>query len=309
MEDNFDFLNNNDDVKDIDLGLDDVSADVSDMSLPKDESIEKSSTAEEFDLDEILGKKDQNTDDFDFSDAENENFFWEKDGLEKNSNNNDFAEIDNINEEYLPETDISYNVSSENDVLNVDDRANETEPDDELEFEHDIIKENSDENINLSPDDKNERKAESDIDYSDEEIKDKSNEDKEAETDNIVPLKQELPQQPYDIVENANFVRWYSGNSNEVLFEITKDTESSIISGSDECRLIHVNVGYDTYGWLVEFDNGIYMSLPDVKIYQLRNGALPSQNGVITYGANRFEFSGIERIVVYESVRYFSYGV
>ena len=90
---------------------------------------------------------------------------------------------------------------------------------------HDIIKKNSDENINLSPDDKNERKAESDIDYSDEEIKDKSNEDKEAETDNIVPLKQELPQQPYDIVENANFVRWYSGNSNEVLFEITKYTE------------------------------------------------------------------------------------
>ena len=115
-------------------------------------------------------------------------------------------------------------------------------------------------------------------------------------------------QQPYDLFDEPNFVRWYSGNSGEAVFEVSKETESSVISGSDECRLIHINVGYDTYGWLVHFDNGLCMGLPDVREYQLRNGSLPSSAGVITYGSNSYEFSGIERIAVYESIRYFSYG-
>lgn len=107
---------------------------------------------------------------------------------------------------------------------------------------------------------------------------------------------------------NANFVKWYSGSVHDEMFEISKNDLPETISGDATRRIIHVNAGYDSYGWLAEFDNGLTMSLEDVRKYQIRNGALPSSSGAIRYGQNRCAFSGIERILIYRSVRYFSYG-
>ncbi len=323
MEDKFDFLN--DDVKDISLELEAVSDDdvVDDLSVLKNEKKQTEDTESDFDLDSILGKSDKDADaELDFEDTNNEKFFWENPQKEDELGNNDLSE--DINDNVSGQSEVSVPVVGEQDrAENIDvsdEKSNiDFEPEEELNFEQEAVAEaeqNTEENFDLETEKAIKEENSLDVSLSGDEtseideaeVNDWQDSSDEVENDNI-PYVEEKPQQPYDMVEESNFVHWYSGNSSEPLFEITKDTESSIITGSDECRLIHINVGYDTYGWLVEFDNGVYMSLPDVKIYQLRNGALPSQNGVITYGANRFEFSGIERIVVYESVRYFSYGV
>lgn len=109
--------------------------------------------------------------------------------------------------------------------------------------------------------------------------------------------------------DNPNYVKWYSGSSYDEYFEVSKTSESTTLQGDAYRHSIHINVGYDTYGWQVQFDNQIVMNLRDVREYQLRNGKLPSENGVILYGGMRTEFQSIDRIVVYESVQYFSYGV
>lgn len=105
-----------------------------------------------------------------------------------------------------------------------------------------------------------------------------------------------------------NFVKWYSGSVHDEMFEISKNELPSEVEGGADKNIIHVNAGYDTYGWLVEFDEGPAMSLEDVRKYQIRNGALPAASGIIRYGANQCRFSGIDRILIYQSVRYFSYG-
>lgn len=109
--------------------------------------------------------------------------------------------------------------------------------------------------------------------------------------------------------DNPNYVKWYSGSSYDEYFEVSKTSQSTTLQGDAYRHSIHVNVGYDTYGWQVQFDNQTVMNLRDVREYQLRNGKLPSENGVLMYGDIRTEFQSIDRIVVYESVQYFSYGV
>ena len=105
------------------------------------------------------------------------------------------------------------------------------------------------------------------------------------------------------------FLRWYSGSSGDQMFEIARGFESGSFNADEECKTLHVNVGYDTYGWEVQFSDGVVMNLRDVREYQIRNGRLPSAEGRIIYGQSTLMFSGIERIVVYESVKYFSYGI
>ena len=51
------------------------------------------------------------------------------------------------------------------------------------------------------------------------------------------------------------------------------------------------------------------MNLRDVREYQIRNGALPAATGKIVFGQTELSFSNVEKIIVYERVRYFSYGV
>ena len=105
-----------------------------------------------------------------------------------------------------------------------------------------------------------------------------------------------------------NFVKWYSGSVHDEIFEIFKNQLPEVVEGNSDCKIIHINVGYDTYGWLIEFDGGLTMSLDDVRKYQIKNGMLPATSGAIRYGTSCCRFSQIERILIYQSVRYFSYG-
>lgn len=112
------------------------------------------------------------------------------------------------------------------------------------------------------------------------------------------------------IVESPNigFLREYDGGVGQKMYSISKDFKSDNFNATTECDTIHINVGYDTYGWNVQFANGVNMSLRDVKEYQKRQGRLPFNAGDVVYGGNVLQFSGVKRIVVYESVKYFSYG-
>ncbi len=111
----------------------------------------------------------------------------------------------------------------------------------------------------------------------------------------------------YGLEEAKGYARWYGGNYDDQAFEVDKQSVSGVLDGDDEHKVIHVNVGYDTYGWQVEFANGVVMNLRDVREYQLKNGALPAEDGAIVYGDMRIEFHHIEKITLYESVRYFTY--
>lgn len=110
-------------------------------------------------------------------------------------------------------------------------------------------------------------------------------------------------------VGNIGNLRWYSGTSADKVFSISKGFESGEFVADEECKTIHVNVGYDTYGWEVQFSDGIVMNLRDVREYQIRNGKLPSENGRIIFGNSELSFTAVKRIVVYETVKYFSYGI
>lgn len=127
-----------------------------------------------------------------------------------------------------------------------------------------------------------------------------------AEPESLEPTT-EKPDSGYDMQESAGFAHWFSGNRDDGAFELDRNSLPAFLQGDAEHRVLHVNVGYDTYGWVVQFDNGICMNLRDVREYQLRNGSLPSANGKITYGEMQTEFSAIEKITIYESVRYFTY--
>ena len=109
--------------------------------------------------------------------------------------------------------------------------------------------------------------------------------------------------------DNLKYLKWYSGNLSDEVYEFNKSSESANFIGSDNCKTIHVNVGYDTYGWNVQFSDGVIMSLRDVREYQIRNGRLPNSSGRIVYGQNALTFEKVDRIIVYEAVKYFSYGI
>lgn len=107
---------------------------------------------------------------------------------------------------------------------------------------------------------------------------------------------------------NIAAIRSYDGSKTDKMYQIAKDFSSDNFNGTAEMDTIHVNVGYDTYGWNVAFADGVNMSLRDVKEYQIRNGVLPFSSGTISYGQEKLSFANVKRIVVYESVKYFSYG-
>jgi len=123
-----------------------------------------------------------------------------------------------------------------------------------------------------------------------------------AVEDNFSPLS------GLDEVPGIGFLREYDGGLSDNVYSISKGFESADFNGNENCNTIHVNVGYDTYGWNVEFANSVMMSLRDVKEYQKRQGCLPFNSGTIRYGNKVLRFRDIKRIVVYESVKYFSYG-
>ena len=107
---------------------------------------------------------------------------------------------------------------------------------------------------------------------------------------------------------NLAYLKSYDGSASDKMYSIDKNFSSDNFTGSAEISTIHINVGYDTYGWNIAFANGINMSLHDVREYQIRQGCLPFSSGTITYKNNVLNFQDIKRIVIYESVKYFAYG-
>ncbi|MBQ9235893.1 MAG: hypothetical protein IJ184_05455 [Alphaproteobacteria bacterium] len=111
-----------------------------------------------------------------------------------------------------------------------------------------------------------------------------------------------------DGADNIGFLRMYDGEKNYQSYDLSRDFTSGDFAGSPENDTIHINAGFDTYGWMIAFANGVNMSLSDVREYQLRNGSLPFASGSVMYGSSVLNFTGVKRIVVFESVKYFSYG-
>ena len=72
---------------------------------------------------------------------------------------------------------------------------------------------------------------------------------------------------------------------------------------------IVIKTGYSLYGWNVAFENGMTMSLADVRAYQSKHHALPDKNGVISYGKASLSFKNAERITAYERPSYCAYGL
>ncbi|MCQ2966531.1 MAG: hypothetical protein MJ250_07340, partial [Alphaproteobacteria bacterium] len=70
-----------------------------------------------------------------------------------------------------------------------------------------------------------------------------------------------------------------------------------------------VKTGYSLYGWNVHFDNGLTMSLADVRTFESLNNALPSNKGEITYKNAKLIFENVENIKVYEQPAYCGYSV
>lgn len=108
--------------------------------------------------------------------------------------------------------------------------------------------------------------------------------------------------------EQSRAARWYSGSSQDDRFEFDAKMPSTIFNGTENCKIIHVNVGISNYGWNITFDNGLFMSFRDLQEYQTRYGQLPASSGVITHGQQTLKFNDVEKIVVYEAAQYFTYG-
>lgn len=107
--------------------------------------------------------------------------------------------------------------------------------------------------------------------------------------------------------EQLRCLKSYSGSSEDKYFELSGNSPAAAFAGNEEINSIHVNCGASTYGWNVSFENGVTMSLRDLREYQVRYGKMPDNAGIISCGDLQVSFSNIARIVVYESARYFSY--
>ena len=90
MEDNFDFLNDGEDTKEIDLGLDEISGEVPSASAVSEK---EDAAAEEFNLDDILGGENSSADvPLDFDEGGEEKFFWETPQESQDGSQSDYSE-------------------------------------------------------------------------------------------------------------------------------------------------------------------------------------------------------------------------
>lgn len=101
---------------------------------------------------------------------------------------------------------------------------------------------------------------------------------------------------------------WYDGSLNEKVYEVSQTYMPEFLDYDKSIKTLHVNID-SAYGWNVFFENGVFMNLMDLREYQERHGKMPGTNGKIIYGNKTTAFEKIERIVVYEKPRYFSYAV
>ena len=108
--------------------------------------------------------------------------------------------------------------------------------------------------------------------------------------------------------EKLGNLRWYDATLGEKVYEISLINMPEFLDYDPKIKTIFVNID-SPYGWNVFFENGVFMNLMDLKEFQERHGYLPGTNGKIIYGSKTSSFERIERIVVYEKPRYFSYGL
>lgn len=287
----------------VDLGLDDIKAD--DISLPQE-----TVTANDFNLDDLLADK-QSGDNEEALNLENL-FDTEKDPDQmaapiEEVETADVKAEEPISAEQPTEENILQN-QDENVVQEAEpeavaepavdaDSLSETETP-VIDAEQSDIQNNEIPSIETEDDNGGEVAAETVLPDASELI-----ENNERATDEVLP---EIPA-GYDVADTSGFVRWYAGTSAEPVFEVDRNSPSTMVQGDDDHKIIHVNAGYDTYGWQVRFDNGVIMSLRDVREYQLRHGSIPANSGSIVYGDMQINFAAIEKITIYESVRYFTY--
>lgn len=196
----------------------------------------------------------------------------------------------------------------------------------EPEENADKTSEEPEEEIILETENDSSPEAEAEENYSDEEIaRELGDEEVSVPEENAVqteipapemPIMQEevsesrYPEHPTLSEKELNrFLKWYSGKSDNDYIEFSTEYESGEIEGTEECKALNVKVGNSYYGWNVKFDNGLTMSLRDVRDYQLYYGKLPDSGGIISFGELTLTFKNIERIVSYESPEYYSYGI
>lgn len=292
----------------VDLGLDNIKAD--DISLPQE-----TNTADDFNLDDFLTDK-QSGDDGE--EALNlENLFEPEKASDQTTAPAEESETADVKAEELISAEQPTEETEENILQNQDENVvQEAEPEAVAEpavdadslsetetpvidaEQSDIQNNNEIPSIETEDDNGGEVAAETVLPDASELI-----ENNERATDEVLP---EIPA-GYDVAETPGFVRWYAGTSAEPVFEVDKNSPSTMVQGDDDHKIIHINAGYDTYGWHVRFDNGVIMSLRDVREYQLRHGSIPANSGSIVYGDMQINFAAIEKITIYESVRYFTY--
>ena len=106
--------------------------------------------------------------------------------------------------------------------------------------------------------------------------------------------------------KSEEMLRWYSGKLDDKTYEISIDNMPEFLDMDKTIRVIHVTVA-SPYGWNVFFDNGIFMNLHDLQVYQTRHGKMPYNSGKIVYGNKTTQFENINRIVVYQLPKYFTY--
>lgn len=106
--------------------------------------------------------------------------------------------------------------------------------------------------------------------------------------------------------KQQELLNWYMGELKDKTYEVSPENMPEYLDSDKTIRVIHVSVD-SLYGWNVFFDNGVFMSLRDLKEYQERHGEMPCQDGKIIYGSKTVNFERILKIVVYERPHYFSY--
>ncbi len=93
-------------------------------------------------------------------------------------------------------------------------------------------------------------------------------------------------------------------------FAFSSYHENTFFSGDEGVDTICLECeDNNTYGWNVKFENGLFMSVSDLIEYQNRNKVLPDNSGVLYHGANRLEFSNVNKIKVYKKPFYYGYGI
>ena len=121
----------------------------------------------------------------------------------------------------------------------------------------------------------------------------------------VIPAAQSVKKNLQDNLKRI--AKRYSGSLADNYGRYSAASLGGEFEATPERNSIYLKIGKSAYGWSVRFDNGLVMSMADIREYQLRNGKLPQPDGIIAYGNKQLLFRGCARIVIYQEAEYFSY--